>query len=242
MIDYNKISENYSKHRQNIHPEVLKGLLYNCEYDDTSNILEVGCGTANYIIAVESLTGSNCWGIDPSEKMLSVARERSNNIHFQLGRAEQLDFSADFFDLIFSVDVIHHVEGHLEYFQEAFRTLKLGGRICTATDSEWVIRNRRPLATHFPETIDVELARYPRIQALTKLMRQAGFTDIKDILVEFSFDLKNIQSYRDRAFSSLHLISEEAFHIGITRLEEELDEKGYIHCISRYTLLWGTKN
>jgi ubiquinone/menaquinone biosynthesis C-methylase UbiE len=173
--------------------------------------------------------------------MLSVARKRLNNINFKLGRAEQLDFPADFFDLIFSVDVIHHVVGHLEYFQNAYRILNQGGRICTATDSEWVLRNRRPLATHFPETVDVEIARYPRIPLLIKLMRQAGFKDIKDNLVEFSFNLKDIQAYRDKAFSSLHLISEEAFSRGIARLEEELEEKGYIRCISRYTLLWGRK-
>jgi ubiquinone/menaquinone biosynthesis C-methylase UbiE len=241
MIDYNKISEHYTQHRSNVHPGVLKELLNKCKYNDTSNILEVGCGTANYIIEVKSVTGSNCWGVDPSEKMLSIARERSASVKFQLGRAEELGFPADFFDLIFSVDVIHHIKGHLEYFQNCYRTLKPGGRVCTATDSEWVLRNRRPLATHFPETVEVELARYPRIPVLAKLISQAGLTDIEDNLVEFSFDLKDIQAYRHKAFSSLHLISEEAFLRGIARLEEELDEKGYIRCISRYTLLWGSK-
>jgi ubiquinone/menaquinone biosynthesis C-methylase UbiE len=242
MIDYNKITEHYTQHRQNVHPEVLKGLLMKGNLENTSNVLEVGCGTANYIIAVQSITGSNCWGIDPSEKMLSVARERSSDIIFELGRAEKLDFPSDFFDLIFSVDVIHHVEGHLDYFQEAFRTLKPGESICTSTDSEWVLRNRRPLSTHFPETVEVELARYPRISTLSNLMRQSGFSRIEDNLVEFSFDLKDIQSYRDRAFSSLHLISEEAFQRGIAQLERELNEKGFIHCKSRYTLLWGNKS
>lgn len=241
MIDYNKISEHYTQHRQKAHPGVLEELLRGYEYEKSSTVLEVGCGTANYIVALESLTGSKCWGIDPSEKMLSVARKRSKEIIFKNGRAEQLDFSKDFFDFIFSVDVIHHVEGHLEYFQEAFRTLNPGGRICTVTDSEYVLRNRQPLATVFPEAIEVELARYPRIPFLTRLMKEAGFTDIQDVLVEFSFRMTDIQAFRDRAYSSLHLISEEAFHRGITRLEDELDEKGYIQYISRYTLLWGSK-
>jgi SAM-dependent methyltransferase len=242
VIDYNKISEHYSQHSQKVHPGVLEGLLSGSRFEDASTVLEVGCGTANYLIAVESLTGSRCWGIDPSEKMLSVARERSKNIVFQIGRAERLDFSSDFFDFIFSVDVIHHVEGHSDYFHEAFRTLNLGGRICTVTDSEWILRNRQPLSAVFPETVEVELARYPRIQSLSRLMREAGFTDIHAPLVEYSFHMKDIQAFRDRAYSSLHLISEESFDRGIARLEHELDEKGYIQYVSRYTLLMGSKN
>jgi SAM-dependent methyltransferase len=242
MIDYDKISGHYSQHRQKVHPGVLKGLLSGSRCGDASSVLEVGCGTANYIVAVESLTGCRCWGIDPSEKMLSVARERSTKIDFKIGKAEQLDFSSDFFDFIFSVDVIHHVEGHSEYFHEAYRALSPGGRVCTVTDSEWVLRNRLPLSVVFPETVEVELARYPRIPFLAGLMVEAGFADIQDVLVEHSFHMKDIQAFRDRAYSSLHLISEEAFHRGIARLEDELDEKGYIQYVSRYTLLWGRKN
>ncbi len=241
MIDYNKISGDYTQHRQNVHPEVLKELLTGTNYQESSKILEVGCGTANYIISIQSLTGSKCWGIDPSEKMLSVARERSKIIRFQNGRGEQLDFQNDFFDFIFTVDVIHHIEGHLEYFQEAFRTLKPGHRICTVTDSEWTLRNRQPLATHFPETVQVELARYPRLKYLIDLMMKAGFTEIHEKLVEFTFHMKDTQAFRNKAYSSLHLIPEEALQRGITRLEDELAEKGYIENISRYNLLWGSK-
>lgn len=56
MIDYNKISENYTQHRQKVHPEVLKELLLGFEHEKSSTILEVGCGTANYIVKLESLT------------------------------------------------------------------------------------------------------------------------------------------------------------------------------------------
>ncbi len=241
MIDYNKIASDYSIYRRNVHPKVLKGLLLTSGVGKTSKVLEVGCGTANYIIALETATGSSCWGLDPSEQMLSVARKQSDKIEFLLGRAEQIDFQPNFFDLVFSVDVIHHVEGHLEYFHEANRVLKEGGKICTATDSEWIIRHRQPLATYFPETIDVEIARYPLIAKLRELMAQAGFIEINNDVVEFSFPLTDIQVFRDKAFSSLHLISEETFQKGLKRLEQDIRERGQVLCISRYELLWGTK-
>ena len=220
---------------------MFEGLSSGSNIDHTSTILEVGCGTANYIIALQSLTGSQCWGIDPSEKILSMARGRSQEIKFKNGRAEQLDFPDKLFDFIFTVDVIHHIKDHQDYFKEAYRTPKPGNRICTVTDSEWILSNRVPLASHFPETVDVELARYPRIPYLTGLMKEAGFTDIQDEIVEYTFHMKDIQAFRDRAYSSLHHIPEEAFQKGITRLQKEHDQKRYIPNISRYALLWGTK-
>jgi len=205
-----------------------------------SKVLEVGCGTGNYILALEALVGSSCWGVDPSEQMLSRAGERSRTIHFQLGKAERLDFAPDFFDLVFSVDVIHHVGSRLAYFQEAYRVLRAGGKVCTVTDSEWIIRHRQPLAVYFPETVEIELGRYPRIAELREVMERVGFGEIAESTVEFAYPLTDIQAYRDRAFSALLLIPEEAFQRGIDRMEQDL-RTGPIQCVPRYLLLWGTK-
>ncbi len=71
-------------------------------------------------------------------------------------------------------------------------------------------------------------------------MRQAGFTDLRQQTVEYAFTTTDIQAYRDRAFSSLHLISEAAFQAGLRRMQADL-EKGPIQCVPRYLLLWGTK-
>ncbi len=241
MIDYNKINKEYSAHRQKAHPEVLKSLSSTNCINRESKVLEVGCGTANYLVALEKATGCQSWGIDPSSQMLSAAMNRSSTIKFKMGRAEKLEFSSHFFDFIYSVDVIHHVKGHLEYFQEAYKVLKRGGYICTVTDSEWVLKNRQPLSTHFPDTIEVELNRYPRIAKLKDLMTRTGFIEIKDYVVAFSFKLTDIQAFRDKAYSSLHLISEDAFQKGISKLDQDLRKNGYILYISRYVLLWGQK-
>ncbi len=172
--------------------------------------------------------------------MLSKARERSSRVHFGLGRAETLNFSSNLIDLVFSVDVIHHVGDRLSYFREAYRVLNMGGRICTVSDSEWIIRHRQPLAVYFPETVEPEMGRYPRISVLRDLMERAGFSQVTEELVEFPYQLTDAQAYRDKAFSALHLIPEDAFQRRIEHMERDL-HAGPIHCVSRYVLLWGTK-
>jgi SAM-dependent methyltransferase len=205
-----------------------------------SRVLEVGCGTGNYIAALKSLIGPACWGLDPSEGMLSRARARSAEIDFQVGYAERLGYPSGFFDLVFSVDVIHHVGNRRSYIHEARRVLAPGGRMCTVTDSEWIIRHRQPLATYFPETVPAELTRYPRLRDLRKMMTETGFGQVTESTVAFAYELADIQAYRDKAYSALHVIPEDAFQRGIARMEHDL-RAGPIPCVSRYTLLWGAK-
>jgi SAM-dependent methyltransferase len=238
-IDYEQIAAAYARHRQ-VHPGVFQALC--ATVGPTSRVLEVGCGTGNYIIALHRQIGCPCWGRDPSAEMLAQARARAQAgpIDFRPGSAEQIAFPPGSFDLVFSVDVIHHIADRPAAYQQAYRVLDTGGRTCTATDSAWIIRHRQPLSTYFPETVDLELARYPRIAALRAMMAQAGFDEITEGTVEYSYALTDIQIYRDKAFSALHLISEESFQRGIARMERDL-EAGPIVCTPRYTLLWGSK-
>lgn len=239
MIDYEQLASEYARHRS-INPEVLKGLLVTSRIDGSSKVLEVGCGTGNYTLAVQEAAGCSCWGIDPSEEMLSKANTQSTTVDFSIGRAETLDYPADFFDLVFSVDVIHHVRDRAAYFQGAYRVLRPGGRICTVTDSEEIIRNRETLSVYFPETVEMELARYPRIGKLRQTMEETGFESITECIARHHGHLTDIQAFRDKAFSSLHLIPERAFQRGIERMSRDL-RRGPISFQERYLLLWGRK-
>jgi len=68
-------------------------------------------------------------------QMLVRARARRRQIHFDLGQAETLDFPEATFDLVFSVDVIHHVGDRTACYQEAFRVLKPGGKFAITIPS-----------------------------------------------------------------------------------------------------------
>ncbi len=238
-VDYNTLARDYARHRR-AWSEVVKSLVEGGELGPASKVLEVGCGTGNYLMELEQTAGCSVWGIDPSEQMLAEARARSPGGRIKLGAAEQLDFPADYFDLVFSVDVIHHVQDRPEYFRESHRVLKSGGRVCTVTDSEEIIRHRRPLAVYFPETVAVELQRYPRISDLRTMMAAAQFARLWEVEVEHEYELTDSEGYRDKAFSSLLLIPPEAFARGIQRMEWDLQTHP-IPAAARYLLLWGMK-
>jgi SAM-dependent methyltransferase len=239
-MDYNLLAVEYARHRQ-VHPLVLQRLVEQSQIGPGSLVLEVGCGTGNYLQALIQATGCEGWGIDPSAGMLAKAAGHLGQGHLRLGSAEGLDFPDAAFDLVFSVDVIHHIVKPAEAYREAWRVLKPGGWICTVTDSEWIIRHRIPLSVYFPETIELELARYPKIPDLKSMMAASGFHAIREETVEFGYERMDLESYRDKAYSSLHLIPEEAFQRGLRRMADDL-EKGPIHCVSYYLLLWGLKS
>lgn len=236
-IDYDRLAADYARHR-GLHPGVLMQLLKHGRLTEASQVLEVGCGTGNYIIALAEATGCTAWGLDPSLSMLARARARSDRVRFLGGRAERIGLPSATFDLIFSVDVIHHVADRLAYFQEARRLLRPGGQLCTVTDSASIIRRRQPLSVYFPETVAVELARYPRITTLRTLMVRAGLRPTRVERVELPYRVEDSAPYRYKAFSALHLISEEVFRRGLARLEADL-EAGPVFGVSRYLLLWG---
>lgn len=239
MIDYESLADDYARHRR-LHPEVLRALVAGGALTAESRVLEVGCGTGNYIGALRRGLGCRGFGIDQAAAMLAQAREAAATVALSRCPAEALPFADASFDLVFSVDVIHHVRGLADYHREAWRVLRPGGRFCTVTDSEDIIRRRVPLSLYFPETVAVELARYPSIEALTAGMADAGFGSVRSEVVESRYAVTSSEPYRSRAYSSLHLISDEALDAGVERLERDL-RQGPVDGVARYVLLWGAR-
>lgn len=239
--NFNEFATEYAQFRK-IDPPVLADLLTTGRVGEDSTVLEVGCGTGNYLTEIFARTNAVCYGLDPARGMLAQAKAKpkANDIHWQRGYARHLEFPNETFDLVYTVDVSHHIQHRLAYFQEALRVLKPGGKICTVTDSEWIISHREPLATYFPETIEVNLARYPTVAELLDCMQAAGFINMAEKMAEYPYMLYDADGYRNKAYSSLHLIEETAYQHGLARLEAALAD-GPMLCHSYYLMLWGEK-
>jgi ubiquinone/menaquinone biosynthesis C-methylase UbiE len=238
-LDYDLRAAEFARHRE-VHPGVVQELVDAGLHRET-RVLDVGCGTGNYAAVLTQATGCRMTGVDPSRSMLERAREAAPWESLAQGSAESLPFPDGAFDLVMSTDVIHHVGDREAYFREAARVLRPRGSIVTVTDSHDDIRRRRPLASHFPETVEIELRRYPSVPRLLDEIQSAGLGETRAAHVARDYDLADFQAYRERAFSSLLLIDDDAFARGIARLESEL-ARGPIPCVSLYTLIWGVSS
>jgi ubiquinone/menaquinone biosynthesis C-methylase UbiE len=236
-VDYDQSASEYAAHRQ-IHPGVFRELCAVAGLDSSSYVLEVGCGTGNYAAALAETFRCIACGLDPSIEML--ARVSSERMQRVLGRAEELGFADRTFDLIFSVDVIHHISDKAAFYRAAARVLRPGGRLCTVTDSADIIRRREILSGYFPETVEIELARYPRVAQLEAWSNAGGLDPCNIAAVEEPYEITSAQPFLDRAYSSLHLIPAEAWRAGVERLERDL-VRGPVRGAARYACVWACK-
>ena len=233
------VAEAYARNRTVV-PSILAALVDGARITEESKILEVGCGTGNYIHAISLATGGTCYGLDRSEAMLRYARARAHHVEFVRGDAAQLGFPDESFNLVFSVDVIHHIVERDQYLAEAFRVLRPDGRICTMTHSEALLRDTLVLSRYFPDTVPINIARYPSISSLRESMTRAGFRDVSEAIVSDSVEITDSARHAAKAYSVLHQISEEAFKRGLANLERDL-AKGPIRGVRRSLALWGRK-
>ena len=120
-MDYDSYASRYAYTRQPVH-FILTPLFTEIKLlQNKSSILEIGCGTGNYIIHVsKELPFHNYEAFDISVGMLDVAKSRSDSVNFKQGNADlYYPFEDGIFDMAFAVDVIQHITSLHTFFNEA---------------------------------------------------------------------------------------------------------------------------
>ncbi len=238
-IDYNAIAQIYAANRS-ASPAVLERILEGMAANPPQSILEVGCGTADYLYALSQAWNISGHGFDQSAGMIEAAGQKNPGLILQTGDASQpFPYPAASFDLLYSVDVIHYIPDLVHFFGQARHLLHPGGLVLTVTDSSDDIR-QRTLTEYFPETCPNELQRYPSIERIRQAMQQAGFarTWLSHSRRDFPIDAERLERFRNKAYSSLRLIPEPAFQHGLARLSADV-AAGTAQGRELYTLVWG---
>jgi SAM-dependent methyltransferase len=238
--NYERLAKEYGRHRK-AHEGAVQELVSGGRLNAESRVLEIGAGTCNYVAAVRDAVGCRCWAVEPWGAGRELALARGLDVEVSAGKAEELPFEAQRFDFAFCVNVIHHVEDRPALFREAFRVLDDGGTLCIATESHDMIRTRFVHATHFPETVELDIARYSSIEELSEMAKTAGFRGWRETRVSAEIVVESAEVFEAKAFSSLHLISEDAFTRGIARLKADLARGPLRATEPVFAMLWATK-
>ena len=113
------------QHSRSLYPVILKKL----SEIPYHTALDLGCGTGEMMrLILQQNKDKSLYGIDLSEKMLEVAKEKlGNHVNLILSDSEQLPFSDSFFDVVYCNDSFHHYPAPDKVLSEVYRVLKPNG-------------------------------------------------------------------------------------------------------------------
>ena len=113
-------------------------------------VLDIGCGTGHPSLYIAKNVGSII-GIDKSERMIEIAKNRlrrsgTDNIIYEVGDAENLEFSNGSFDAIILCGSLATLSDKKKALQEIKRVLKKNGKVA-CIEANWLYQSMR--AHHF---------------------------------------------------------------------------------------------
>lgn len=98
--------------------------------ENPEKILDVACGLGGTTRMLAEIYGpEKVVAINISDKQLAKCREAVPSVQFANMNATRLDFPDESFDLLLCVEAAFHFRTRQQFFQEAHRVLKPGGRL-----------------------------------------------------------------------------------------------------------------
>ncbi|MDO9464795.1 MAG: class I SAM-dependent methyltransferase [bacterium] len=89
-------------------------------------VLDVGCGHGFFTSCLSAK--NDVVGIDISDPDIKIARKRYPHVNFQLMSAEKLIFPDDYFEEVYAMDILEHVDNLDMVLREISRVLKTDGK------------------------------------------------------------------------------------------------------------------
>ena len=118
----------YDRYRPSYPNVIISEMARLSDLKSSARVLEVGCGTGQATLQVAK-RGYLIDSIDMGKRMVSLARRKCGgcqNVHFRVGKFENLRFEPLSYDLVFSAEAYHWIEPELRMKKAAHLLTKKG--------------------------------------------------------------------------------------------------------------------
>jgi SAM-dependent methyltransferase len=187
-------------------------------HDD--RLLDVACGSG-LALELAALRGASCAGIDASERLVAIARDRNPDADIVVGDMNQLPWDAATFSVVTSFRGIWGTTPSA--IAQIHRVLVPGGRVgltvwghIKASSGAWALA---PFRLAAPQKVQNQAAMVAlgRPEVGEELLGEHGFVDIERIDVPFVWEFTDPESYARAiassgpAYEAIQNVGEDAF-------------------------------
>ena len=127
-MEFDKYAEQYDKGLMGKgSARFYRDLIRALEVRDGDAVLDVGCGTGSVLSMIGRSRKISGFGLDVSENMIALAREKNPDFVFTTGDSAALPYADGSMDIVMACMAYHHFPDQVTFRQEALRVLKPGG-------------------------------------------------------------------------------------------------------------------
>ena len=195
-------------------------------------IIDLGCGTGRFSFILAQYFNTMVYGIDSSEKMLSVANKKLKKtrdplVTFIHGSSEKIPLNTTV-DMFFMSMVLHHILVKKQnYINEIIRLLNENSYVVIRNATKENIEELQYIDV-FSGAKDLEMKRMPSRDDVKRLFMENRFSLITLTPVNQLFagtKKEYIEKISKRGLSGLQMIPDKAFNQGIKDLKKILKQK-----------------
>ena len=235
---YDKIGDEYNSTR--FADEYLTEKLFQFLNAQPNEInLDIGCGTGNYTVALAN-KNLNFIGIEPSEKMLEIAKSKSKKIDWRIGSAENIPAENEYFDNVIATLTIHHWTKLNDAVKEIFRVLKPNGKLIIFTSTPSQMKNYW-LNYYFPKMMEKSMLQMPTLEIIESEVNKCNFkitetekymvtNELQDFFLYSGKERPEIylqEKFRKGISSFASLSSQEEVNRGLKILQEDISNGNF---------------